>query len=57
MTTVLKYGADKQSIRSILKKLGERQPRKAIDAHKYCGTVNFKEDGLAFQKRLRDEGH
>ena len=55
MVTILKEGAGKRSIQIILKKLGERKSNRAIDAHKYCGTVQFKEDGLVLQKRWRDE--
>lgn len=55
MVTVLKYGAPKESIKALLKKIGSRKPVKAIDAHKYCGVINFKEDGLELQKRWRDE--
>lgn len=55
MVTVLKSGAGKRSIQTILKKLGERQSKKGIDAYKYCGIVKFKEDGLNLQKQWRDE--
>lgn len=55
MVTILKAGAGKRSIQSLLRKLRERQSKKGIDAYKYCGTVKFKEDGLILQKRWRDE--
>ncbi len=55
MVTILKHGAEKKTIQSVLKKLGKRKPSKVIDASKYCGKVNFKEDGLAIQRRMRDE--
>jgi len=54
MVTVIKSGTDKRKIASLLKKVGSKQT-KGLDAYKYCGTVKFKEDGLALQKRLRDE--
>jgi len=54
MVTVLKSGTQKKEIVSLLKKLPSKQA-KGMDAYKYCGTVKFKEDGLALQKRLRDE--
>lgn len=54
MVTVLKSGTKKREIASLLEKVSSRKP-KGIDAYKYCGTVKFKEDGLALQKRLRDE--
>ncbi len=28
---------------------------KGVDTSKYCGTVKFNEDGLAIQKRMRNE--
>lgn len=55
MVTILKSGASKRAIQSVLKKLRERSPKKGLDAYKYCGTVKFKEDGLTLQKRWRDE--
>ena len=51
MVTILKAGAGKRSIPSVLKKIGERQ----LNAQKYCGTVKFKKDGLILQRRWRDE--
>ena len=46
MVIVLKSEAGKRTLQSILKKLQERSPKKNLDAHKYCGTIKFKEDGL-----------
>ena len=43
MVTILKLGAGKRAIQSVLKKLRERSPKKGLDAYKYCGTVKFKE--------------
>lgn len=28
---------------------------KCFDANKYCGSIKWKEDGLAYQKQLRNE--
>lgn len=55
MVTVLKSGAGKRSIQTILKKLSKRKSGKRIDAYKYCGKVQFKEDGLVLQKQWRGE--
>ena len=41
MVTILKSGASKRSIQSVLKKLTERSSKKGIDAFKYCGTVKL----------------
>ena len=55
MVTILKKGSDKTTIKNILKKLSKGKSKKGLDASKYAGTVKFMEDGLALQKRLRDE--
>ncbi len=55
MVTVLKSGASKSSIQSILKKLGTRRSKKGFEAQKFCGILKIDEDALAIQKRLRDE--
>lgn len=55
MITVLKSGADKHSVQSVLKKLTEHPPKKGINAFKYCGAVKFKKNGLTLQKQWRDE--
>ena len=55
MTTRLKSGESKDSINRLLKTLKNRKARKGLNAAKYCGSVNFKEDGLALQKCWRDE--
>jgi len=55
MVTILKSGAGKRSIQSVLEKITARQSKKGMDAFKYCGTVKFKEDGLTLQKQWRDE--
>ena len=55
MVTLLKSGADKRSVQTVLNKLTEHPPKKGIDAFKYCGTVKFKTDGLTLQKQWRDE--
>jgi len=46
MVIVLKSGATKQSIQSILKKLGARRLKKGFEAHKFCGVLNINEDAL-----------
>ena len=55
MVTILKKGASQEAINKIDKKLTKRSLKRGLDAKKYCGSVNFKEDGLIIQKRLRDE--
>lgn len=55
MATTLKKGSDKKTIKTIFKKLKSLTSKKGLDASKYAGTVKFNEDGLALQKKLRDE--
>ncbi len=55
MATILKRGSDKTTIKNILKKFRTGKSKKGLDASKYAGRVQFNEDGLAFQKRVRDE--
>lgn len=37
------------------KTLSELKVRKVLRAKKFCGTVNWKEDGLKFQQQQRNE--
>lgn len=55
MVTVLKKGSSRSRIKELLEKIGRKKPAKGIDAQKYCGIINFPEDAMAFQKRMRDE--
>ena len=55
MITILKPGSDNKAIRSAWKQVQEQPRRKRLDAYKYCGKVQFKEDALTLQKRWRDE--
>ena len=52
MVLVLKKGASKKEIEILEKKL---KPKAGVDVMKYCGTIKLKEDGLAIQKKLRNE--
>lgn len=55
MVIVIKKGASKRTLDSLLKKAVDSSNAKKLNARKYCGTVKFKEDGLTLQKRWRDE--
>lgn len=56
MVTTIKKGSSKEEIYALFEKLiKESKVSKGFDAYKFCGTVNFKEDGLKIQKQLRDE--
>lgn len=39
----------------LIEKLNNNRKRKQIDVHKYCGTIQLKEDALSIQKKIRDE--
>jgi hypothetical protein len=55
MVTVVKYGADKKKIRSLLQQLKNQKSRIGIDAYGYCGVLTLAEEPLLIQKELRDE--
>lgn len=56
MVTIIKKGASKKTVATLVKKAASRKnSKKSLDAHKYSGVVKFKEDGLILQKRWRDE--
>ncbi len=42
----------KEEVSRALKKL---RRRKLLNAKKFCGAIKWNEDGLKFQKRLRNE--
>jgi len=44
MITVLKKGATLEVISEINKEVSNRPSKKGLDAHKFCGSVKFKED-------------
>ena len=54
MVLVLKKGASKKEIESVMKKL-RSQKKKGFNARKYNGVLKLKEDPLTIQKRLRGE--
>jgi len=55
MVTVLKYGADKNKIRSLLERLKNQKSKSGIDAYKYCGVISLAEEPLLIQKEMRNE--
>ena len=55
MVTVVKKGSDKESIKKVLKKLYQKENKGGFNAKRFCGVIQFKEDALRIQKRLRDE--
>lgn len=55
MVTVLRQGATKKSIRSILEKLVKEIKPKGVDVYKYCGKISLTKDALILQRELRNE--
>ena len=55
MVLVLKKGASKKEIDSLLKKLVTPNNFTGLDARKYCGTIKLKQEPIAIQKQMRDE--
>jgi hypothetical protein len=52
MVLTVKKGMSKEKLNEVLRKL---KLTKKLDAKRYLGKVNWDEDALAYQKRLRDE--
>ena len=55
MVTVIKQGATKKSIQSILKQLMKDVKPKGVDVSKYCGAIKLEKDALKIQRDLRNE--
>jgi hypothetical protein len=55
MEFVLKKGASKKEIKAIEKKLYQGKVRSGLNAKKYNGILNLKENPLTIHKKLRDE--
>jgi hypothetical protein len=55
MVMVLKSGATKKSIRSILNNLAKDLKPKGVDVYRYCGKITLKKDALNIQRELRNE--
>ena len=55
MVTVLRQGATKKSIHSILEQLAKGITPKGVDVYKYCGKIKLNKDALTIQKDLRNE--
>ena len=54
MVTVIKKDSSKESMNQVLKKLYQKE-NKGFNAKRFCGVIQFKEDTLQIQKRLRGE--
>ena len=55
MVAILKQGENKKNMRKLMDNFRNSQKKKGVDVHKYCGTIQLKEDALEIQKKLRDE--
>ncbi len=55
MVTVINEGSSKEEMEKALGQLLEKKDKKGFDSKKHCGKVKFMEDGLALQKKWRDE--
>ncbi len=55
MELILKEGASKEDIEKIEKALYKEKNSGGFNAKKYNGIMNFEEDPLTMQKKLRDE--
>ena len=55
MVTVLRQGATKKSIRTILENVAKDLTQKGVDVYKYVGKISLKKDALNIQRELRNE--
>ena len=55
MVTVIRQGATKKSIQSILKQLMKEVKPKGVDVYQYCGKIKLEKDALNIQRDLRNE--
>ncbi len=55
MVTILRKGATKKSITTMLTKLTKQTKPKGVNAFHFVGKINLNEDALSIQKSLRDE--
>ncbi|TXD81209.1 hypothetical protein ESY86_18855 [Subsaximicrobium wynnwilliamsii] len=55
MVALLKRGADKKTIKNVLKILSRDSKSKGVDVYSFVGRINLKEGALKLQKELRDE--
>ena len=55
MVMVLRQGATKKSIRTILENLDKELKPKGVDVYKYVGKISLKKEALNIQKELRNE--
>lgn len=55
MVTVLRQGATKKSIRTILENVAKELKPKGVDVYKYVGKISLKKDALNIQRELRNE--
>lgn len=55
MTIVLRQGDTKKNMQKLLDKLIKNRKARRVDVHKYCGTINLKDDALTIQKKMRSE--
>ena len=55
MVYILQKGASKKEIDALNKKISKKQSGKKLDAYKYCGTIQLKDDPLSIQKKIRNE--
>lgn len=55
MSVVIQKNDSKEKIDSIIEKAVNRKGKKTINLDRYFGKVKFDLEGLAYQKKVRDE--
>lgn len=55
MVKILKKGATKKTIKTIIEGISKQSKSKGVNVYKFVGKINLKVDALTVQKQLRDE--
>lgn len=55
MSVIINKNDSNEAIRKALRKVKDKKSRKKIALEKYFGKIPFDENGLTFQKRVRNE--
>lgn len=55
MVKILKKGATKKKIKTIMESFSKTSNSKGVNVYKYVGKISLKEDALIIQKQFRDE--
>jgi len=55
MSIIIQKDYSLKKIREKIDELLKSKKKKPVDTNRYFGKINFGEDGLTYQKKIRDE--